>query len=152
MNSINPSDIESITILKDVAASSLYGSRAANGVVLVTTKKGKLGEPKFTLRSSVGYTPSWATDNYVAASTQDNVNMLYRVFHDYNTGRDKSAEEANSDDVRRLNGKFNNNAYASETKGTGLGETVNIRSITDGVVNREREDCDWDDALFRTAV
>src|SRR5690606_37882396 len=63
MNSINPSHIESITILKDAAASSLYGSRAANGVVLVTTKKGKLGKPKFTLRSSVGYTPSWATDN-----------------------------------------------------------------------------------------
>ena len=152
MNSINPSDIESITILKDAAASSLYGSRAANGVVLVTTKKGKLGKPKFTLRSSVGYTPSWATDNYEAASTQDNVNMLYRVFHDYNTGRDKSEEEANSDALRRLNGKFNKHGYYFETNGTGLAENVNIRGMTDGVVNREGEYFDWEDALFRTGV
>src|SRR5690606_25152348 len=152
MNSINPSDIESITILKDAAASSLYGSRAANGVVLVTTKKGKLGKPKFTLRSSVGYTPSWATDNYEAASTQDNVNMLYRVFHDYNTGRGIAEAEANSDALRRVDGKFNKHGYYFETNGTGLTENVNIRGMTDGVVNREGEYFDWEDALFRTGV
>lgn len=53
MSSLNPSDIESITILKDAAASSLYGSRAANGVVLVTTKKGKNGAPTVNFRSSI---------------------------------------------------------------------------------------------------
>lgn len=41
INSISPSDIESMTVLKDAAASSLYGSRAANGVVVITTKKVK---------------------------------------------------------------------------------------------------------------
>ena len=41
MSTINSSDIENITIIKDAAAASLYGSRAANGVVLITTKKGK---------------------------------------------------------------------------------------------------------------
>ncbi len=46
----NLEDIETITVLKDAAASSLYGSRAANGVVLVTTKKGKAGKTKFTLQ------------------------------------------------------------------------------------------------------
>ncbi|WP_158994116.1 SusC/RagA family TonB-linked outer membrane protein [Mucilaginibacter sp. L196] len=44
LNSINPQDIESITILKDADATSIYGSRGANGVVLITTKKGKAGE------------------------------------------------------------------------------------------------------------
>ena len=38
---INPSDIETITVLKDGAATAIYGSRAANGVILITTKKGK---------------------------------------------------------------------------------------------------------------
>ena len=41
---INPNDIESITVLKDAAAASVYGSRAANGVILVTTKSGKRGK------------------------------------------------------------------------------------------------------------
>lgn len=46
MNSINSQDVESITVLKDAASSSLYGSRAANGVILITTKKGAMGKPK----------------------------------------------------------------------------------------------------------
>ena len=54
MNFLNPSDIESITILKDAAAASLYGSRASNGVVLITTKKGKEGDLVSTFKASVG--------------------------------------------------------------------------------------------------
>lgn len=52
LNSINPSDIESMTVLKDAAASSLYGSRAANGVVVVTTKKGKSGKPTVNFKAT----------------------------------------------------------------------------------------------------
>ena len=48
--SINPNDIESITVLKDAAAASIYGSRAANGVILVTTKSGQAGKTRFTAR------------------------------------------------------------------------------------------------------
>ncbi|NMM48328.1 SusC/RagA family TonB-linked outer membrane protein [Marinigracilibium pacificum] len=51
---INPNDIESITVLKDAAASSLYGSRAANGVVLITTKQGKSGSTKISFNSQMG--------------------------------------------------------------------------------------------------
>lgn len=51
---LNPNDIESITILKDAAAASVYGSRAANGVILVTTKTGKKGASKFTARAKYG--------------------------------------------------------------------------------------------------
>ena len=46
---INPNDIESITVLKDAAASAIYGSRAANGVILVTTKKGRIGKTKLRI-------------------------------------------------------------------------------------------------------
>lgn len=53
-NSINPSDIESISILKDADASAIYGSRGANGVVLITTKKGKPGKTKFDVNAYSG--------------------------------------------------------------------------------------------------
>lgn len=60
--SISPNDIESITVLKDAAAASIYGSRAANGVILVTTKSGKDGKVSFTARAKFG--TSWlANDN-----------------------------------------------------------------------------------------
>ena len=85
INFLNPEDIESISVLKDAAASSLYGSRAANGVILITTKKGQIGTPEVTLKAEVGFTPCWATDNYETASVQENVNMLYTVFHDART-------------------------------------------------------------------
>lgn len=54
LTSINPSDIESMTVLKDAAASSLYGSRAANGVIVITTKKGKSGKATINFRGAVG--------------------------------------------------------------------------------------------------
>ncbi len=54
LNTINPSTIESIEVLKDADATAIYGSRGANGVVLITTKKGKLGKTKFSLTSSTG--------------------------------------------------------------------------------------------------
>lgn len=54
LNSINPSDIESIEILKDADATAIYGSRGANGVVLITTKKGKAGKTQFTASASTG--------------------------------------------------------------------------------------------------
>lgn len=54
LTGINPSDIESIEILKDADATSIYGSRGANGVVLITTKKGKAGKTKFSLNAYTG--------------------------------------------------------------------------------------------------
>ena len=58
LNAINPADIEAISILKDASATAIYGSRAANGVVLITTKKGKTGELKFNFSSrSSSFTP-----------------------------------------------------------------------------------------------
>ncbi|WP_437920212.1 TonB-dependent receptor plug domain-containing protein [Sphingobacterium sp. LRF_L2] len=54
LTDINFNDIESFDILKDASAAAIYGSRAANGVVLITTKKGKAGKTKFTLNSQYG--------------------------------------------------------------------------------------------------
>ncbi|MBS9525640.1 TonB-dependent receptor [Litoribacter alkaliphilus] len=54
LNNVNPNDIESVSVLKDAASAAIYGSRAANGVILVTTKAGKEGKPKFTYSGQVG--------------------------------------------------------------------------------------------------
>lgn len=54
LNSLNLNDVESIQILKDASAASIYGSRAGNGVVIVTTKKGKVGKPVFTYDTYYG--------------------------------------------------------------------------------------------------
>jgi TonB-linked SusC/RagA family outer membrane protein len=68
MGEVNPSDVENVTVLKDAASSAIYGSRAANGVVLITTKKGKKGGVQIHFESNTGiqnlgplpdYLPSW---------------------------------------------------------------------------------------------
>ena len=53
-SSINPNDIESIDVLKDASATAIYGARGANGVIIITTKKGKIGNPSFSYDSSFG--------------------------------------------------------------------------------------------------
>lgn len=52
---LNPADIESVAVLKDAASTAIYGSRAANGVIVITSKKGKAQKPRFTLRAAVGW-------------------------------------------------------------------------------------------------
>jgi TonB-dependent starch-binding outer membrane protein SusC len=55
LGDLNPSDIESIDILKDASATAIYGSRAANGVIIITTRKGQMGSTKVTYDGSVGW-------------------------------------------------------------------------------------------------
>lgn len=64
MSTINPADIESITVLKDAAAASIYGSRSANGVVLITTKSGKAGKTKFEVNAKTGLSVHSRTGDY----------------------------------------------------------------------------------------
>jgi len=150
MNTLNPDDIESISVLKDAAASSLYGSRAANGVILITTKKGKTGKSVIGFKASVGFTPSFATDNYEAASTEESVKMLYMVFHDYRTSGGYSDETANEYALYKLNQKFNKHGYAFSTSGTALNSDVTISDYDNS--GRAGNYFDWDDAYFRTAM
>lgn len=59
IDNINPADIENIEVLKDAASGAIYGARAANGVVLVTTKKGKLGKAQVSYNASFGWQSAW---------------------------------------------------------------------------------------------
>ncbi|WP_374173172.1 SusC/RagA family TonB-linked outer membrane protein [Flavobacterium tructae] len=80
LNSINPDAIESIEILKDADATAIYGSRGANGVVLITTKKGKEGKTKFNISASSGagavtkFMKLMSTEQYLAMRRQAFIN------------------------------------------------------------------------------
>ncbi|HRP32381.1 MAG TPA: TonB-dependent receptor [Agriterribacter sp.] len=65
MNDVNPSDIESISVLKDAASASIYGSRASNGVILITTRKGKAGETRVHYNTYVGKQKATRLPDYV---------------------------------------------------------------------------------------
>lgn len=93
LNSIAQSDIESITVLKDAAASALYGSRAANGVVVITTKRGKSSTPSINFRASWG-TADNAVSNPAKANPYDQLlNTWEGMYNDqhYRYGLSKEA-------------------------------------------------------------
>ena len=66
---INPNDIESVEVLKDASASALYGSRASNGVVLITTKHGGRGKTRVTLDSYIGVQDMWKSLDFLDAKS-----------------------------------------------------------------------------------
>ena len=68
MESVNPSDIESIEVLKDAASGAIYGARAANGVILVTTKKGKVGKATVNYNFSYGWQSAWKKRDVTGAT------------------------------------------------------------------------------------
>ena len=82
MSSIPSGDIESMTVLKDASATSLYGSRAANGVILITTKKGRAGVTKYKIKTVVGVS-DFAVDNYKPASGDDFVMLMKESLENY---------------------------------------------------------------------
>ncbi len=77
LNSINPNDIESVQVLKDASASSVYGAQASNGVIIITTKKGAQGRPKITYDSYFGV--SLPPEPYDLLNTTDKINMEWKA-------------------------------------------------------------------------
>lgn len=73
LNDINSNDIESVQVLKGASAAALWGSRAANGVIVITTKSGKAGKPKISFKSTLSF---------------DKVNQRYELQDTYGQGRD----------------------------------------------------------------
>ena len=82
MSTLNTSDIESITVIKDAAAASLYGSRAANGVVIITTKQGKAGKPVFKLKSDWGFS-NFAMPFRELMGGQERRNLIHEGLRNY---------------------------------------------------------------------
>ena len=94
MNNINPSDIESITVLKDAASNSLYGSRGANGVIMITTKRAKAGEAVVNVDAKWGVnTKALQNYDYITDPGQY-YETYYSALYNYNRlvdGLDKAA-------------------------------------------------------------
>ena len=74
-NTLNPNDIETIQVLKDASAASIYGSRAANGVIIITTKQGKLGKPTLTYNGFYGFQS--ATNDVESLNAEELGEYLY---------------------------------------------------------------------------
>ena len=90
MTGLNPNDIESIEVLKDAASAGIYGARASNGVILITTKKGKKDKIRISYKGNVGIA-SRAIPRYDLVDMKDYVEMSYEALRNsaqYGTGMD----------------------------------------------------------------
>ena len=106
-NAISPSDIESISVLKDASSTSIYGARAANGVVVITTKRGrKTDGAKVTFRGQWGF-------SQLAGNNWDLMNTAERIKYEKEIGLDLGEDYYNkikNIDVNWLDAVYNNNA------------------------------------------
>ena len=83
---INPNDIEDITVLKDAAATAIYGARAANGVIVITTKSGKKGKTQVSFSTKLSYTPNVDIDRLNLLNSDEKVQLemdLLQSDYDY---------------------------------------------------------------------
>lgn len=72
---LNPADIENITVLKDAAATAIYGARAANGVIVITTKKGRAGKPVINFSTKLTYSPQLNIDRLNLMNSEEKVGL-----------------------------------------------------------------------------
>jgi TonB-linked SusC/RagA family outer membrane protein len=140
LNNLNPNDIESIQVLKDAAAGAIYGSRAANGVVIITTKRGQSGKAKIAFNATTGISKIQRKTDLLSADEW--VKM--------------ATEVANTNWVASGSGRTASQTNAERAALLGLASgTVNTSYMTD---DRWAEPghpgltyLDWQDEIFRTA-
>ncbi|WP_159451743.1 SusC/RagA family TonB-linked outer membrane protein [Pedobacter africanus] len=111
LSSINPADIESIEVLKDADATAIYGSRGANGVILITTKKGKTGKSKATVSISHGI--SRVGRQIKLMNTEQYLEMRKEAYFTNDKLTTSSSQFATQYD---LNGSWDENAYTNWQK------------------------------------
>ncbi|WP_422350822.1 SusC/RagA family TonB-linked outer membrane protein [Flagellimonas sp.] len=141
LNHINPADIESIEILKDADATAIYGSRGANGVVLITTRSGREGATQFDLDISTGFgavaktMDLLGTEDYLMmrreAFANDGIDPLPFNAYDLNGTWDQNRE---TDWQKVLFGKT---AQLTDIKGTLSGGNERTRFLVSGSFNRQ---------------
>jgi len=125
---LNPEDIERIEVLKGGSAAAIYGSKATNGVVIITTKRGQAGKPQFTISQKVGFS---SRANTLGSRTYGSLAEALSVFSDtaavtaaFQPGRVFSPED-------QLYGR---NALAYETNASVSGGTENTKYYISGLV------------------
>lgn len=118
LNFINPQDIESIEVLKDASSTAIYGSRAANGVIVITTKKGKKGRNKVNINVSSGFsTLANKVDVFTADEFRANVTAVNGTLIDGGAStnwQDKLTRTAVSKNINlSMSGGTENSSYAA---------------------------------------
>ena len=131
LNFINQNDIESISILKDASSTAIYGSRGSNGVIIITTKKGKSKEPQLNFSTSVQFS-SLAT-SFDVMSAQEFVSKLPTA----NIGNDKGSRGYNWKDAILQNGMSQSYdlGYSSGTDNSSTRISLGLNK-TDGIVKK----------------
>ena len=133
LNAINPNDIESIEVLKDASAAAIYGSRAANGVVLVTTKSGKAGKVSVTLDIYAGFQN--VTKKMELMNAQEFVEFSREAFNTHYVESVPGASASDPLSVRPSGNRFRYPAIYDDA--------AYIASLGEGT--------DWQDEIFRTS-
>jgi len=95
LNNINPSDIESMTVLKDAASNALYGARGANGVIMITTKKAKQGDAVITVDMKVGVNTKGLKEYNTISDPAAYYEMHYNALNNYYLNKGYDALSAN---------------------------------------------------------
>lgn len=137
---LNPADIENITILKDAAATAIYGARAANGVIVITTKKGKVGKPVINFSSRFTYTPTLSLDRLNLLNSAEKVGMeMDMIRNNYSPDNHKG-------------GVYNILSNYNELSAFQNGGWDALSSDTQAAINRLKSvNTNWGDILFRDA-
>lgn len=135
---INPADIETVTVLKDAAATAIYGARAANGVILITTKSGKVGKTKVSFSSRLTYSPKANIDRLNLLNSDQKVDLELDLLGSNYTYRENKGAVARIIAAGGLTQAYKSggwNALSSDVQ-----NQINaLRSIN----------TDWNDILFR---
>lgn len=135
---INPQDIESITVLKDAAATAIYGARAANGVIVITTKNGKVGKPQINFSMKLTYNPKTNIDRLNLMTSDEKVGLELDLLQS-----DYTYREGKGDVARIIAGYGLTDAYK-----TGGWDALTPEAQAD--INALRSvNTDWNDILFR---
>lgn len=145
LNTLSSQDIENITVLKDAASTSLYGSRAANGVIMITTKKGHLNEKaKVDLTAKYGWSRR-AISDYKQVNTQQWLELFWESLRNYRQDQGFSADEAATWASDNFVSRLGINPY-----GTNFPNPIGVDGkLVDGA--SLLWDYDWDDALQQNA-
>lgn len=138
---INPSDIENITVLKDAAATAIYGARAANGVIVITTKKGQEGKPAINFSTKLTYNPKTDIDRLNLLNSTQKVDLeLGLLTSGYAYRQHKGGVAAILDNL----GEYN--AFTA-------GGWDALSADAQQQINRLRGiSTDWNDMLFRNVL
>jgi TonB-linked SusC/RagA family outer membrane protein len=142
LSTLNPQDIESITVLKDAAAASLYGSRAANGVVLITTKSGgKSGKTTVSFNGQFGF--SSIPKAYDLMSSSEFYRTKWQAYYDAEIAKGETPADAAAKANASTQGAITFNPYNIDNPIGANGQPdPNARIIVD---------TDWQDEIFNTA-